>query len=341
MEGINDEWVFLGNQNYVRYASLEPGKYKMLIKGRNNNGTWSEITEINIKVKNSPWKTPIAYFTYILIIVVLVFYIWNQVKILDSLVIQRTNELEKNLDKNKKLYQKLIETEKYKNNYFINLSHELRTPLNVILSVQQLITSLNSSGKNIEPEKMQSYMETLKGNSKRLLNLINNIIDTSKIDSGSYRLDKEEVDIVSLVENAALSMVELAELNKLELIIDPEIEEMIITCDKLEIERCIINLIGNAIKFTKPGGNISVRIIPLESHVKIIVKDTGVGIEEKYWESIFDRFGQAYNDVSEEFGGSGLGLTLTKNLINLHNGDISVISEKGKGSEFIIILPIR
>ena len=192
----------------------------MLIKGRNNNGTWSEITEINIKVKNSPWKTPIAYFTYILIIVVLVFYIWNQVKILDSLVIQRTNELEKNLDKNKKLYQQLIETEKYKNNYFINLSHELRTPLNVILSVQQLITSLNSSGKNIEPEKMQSYMETLKGNSKRLLNLINNIIDTSKIDSGSYRLDKEEVDIVSLVENAALSMVELAELNKLELIID-------------------------------------------------------------------------------------------------------------------------
>ena len=341
MEGINDEWVFLGNQNYVRYASLEPGKYKMLIKGRNNNGTWSEITEVNIKVKNSPWKTPIAYFTYILIIVVLVFYIWNQVKILDSLVIQRTNELEKNLDKNKKLYQKLIETEKYKNNYFINLSHELRTPLNVILSVQQLITSLNSSGKNIEPEKMQSYMETLKGNSKRLLNLINNIIDTSKIDSGSYRLDKEEVDIVSLVENAALSMVELAELNKLELIIDPEIEEMIITCDKLEIERCIINLIGNAIKFTKPGGNITVRIIPLESHVKIIVKDTGVGIEEKYWESIFDRFGQAYNDVSEEFGGSGLGLTLTKNLINLHNGDISVISEKGKGSEFIIILPIR
>ena len=183
-------------------------------------------------------------------------------------------------------------------------------------------------------------METLKGNSKRLLNLINNIIDTSKIDSGAYRLDKEDVDIVELVEDVTLSMVNLAEVKGLELVIDPEIEEKIISCDKLDIERCIINLIGNAIKFTEPGGNITVSIVELENSIKISVKDTGIGIEEKYCEGIFDRFGQVYNEVSEELGGSGLGLTLTKNLINLHNGEISVISEKNKGSEFIIILPI-
>ena len=135
-------------------------------------------------------------------------------------------------------------------------------------------------------------------------------------------------------------MVELAEIKDLQLIVDPEIEELFIKCDKLDIERCIINLIGNAIKFTEPKGSVTVNISQLNEYVKISVKDTGIGIDNKYHKSIFDRFGQVYNEASEEFGGSGLGLTLTKNLIKLHGGEISVTSEKGKGSEFIIFLPI-
>lgn len=296
---------------------------------------------INIKVKNSIWRTPIAYCTYIIIILIIIYIYYNQVKILDALVRQRTQELNDKLNENKKLYERLIELEKYKNNYFVNLSHELRTPLNVILSIEQLISSLTKSGVQISIEKMDTYMSTLKGNSQRLLNLINNIIDTSKIDSGFYRLDKEEVNIVTLVEDTALSMVELAEVKGLEIIIDPEIEELFINCDKLDIERCIINLIGNAIKFTDVGGTITVSICELEGKVKIGVKDTGIGIDEKYHKNIFDRFGQVNSVSSEVFGGSGLGLTLTKNLINLHGGEITVISEIGKGSEFSIILPIQ
>lgn len=341
LEGMDSDWTFSGNENYARYANLSPGKYTMLIAGRNYNGVWSDVSKINIKVKNSIWKTPIAYFVYTFIIGAIIYFFYNQVKILDALVTQRTQELNNKLNENKKLYKKLIEAEKYKNNYFINLSHELRTPLNVILSIEQLISSLNRSGKLIDNEKMETYMNTLRGNSKRLLNLINNIIDTSKIDSGSYRLDKENVNIVSLVEDTALTMVELAEVKGIELIVDPEIEEVFIKCDKLDIERCIINLIGNAIKFTESGGNITVSISELDSKVKITVKDTGIGIDSKYHNSIFDRFGQVYSVASEEFGGSGLGLTLTKNLIALHGGEISVVSEKGKGSEFIIILPIE
>lgn len=313
----------------------------MLIAGRNYNGVWSDVLEINIKVKNSIWRTPIAYCTYIIIILIIIYIYYNQVKILDALVRQRTQELNDKLNENKKLYERLIELEKYKNNYFVNLSHELRTPLNVILSIEQLISSLTKSGVQISIEKMDTYMSTLKGNSQRLLNLINNIIDTSKIDSGFYRLDKEEVNIVTLVEDTALSMVELAEVKGLEIIIDPEIEELFINCDKLDIERCIINLIGNAIKFTDVGGTITVSICELEGKVKIGVKDTGIGIDEKYHKNIFDRFGQVNSVSSEVFGGSGLGLTLTKNLINLHGGEITVISEIGKGSEFSIILPIQ
>lgn len=341
LEGMDDEWTFSGNENYARYASLAPGKYKMLIAGRNYNGVWSDVLEINIKVKNSIWRTPIAYCTYIIIILIIIYIYYNQVKILDALVRQRTQELNDKLNENKKLYERLIELEKYKNNYFVNLSHELRTPLNVILSIEQLISSLTKSGVQISIEKMDTYMSTLKGNSQRLLNLINNIIDTSKIDAGFYRLDKEEVNIVTLVEDTALSMVELAEVKGLEIIIDPEIEELFINCDKLDIERCIINLIGNAIKFTDVGGTITVSICELEGKVKIGVKDTGIGIDEKYHKNIFDRFGQVNSVSSEVFGGSGLGLTLTKNLINLHGGEITVISEIGKGSEFIIILPIQ
>ena len=341
LEGMDKDWIFAGNENYARYASLKPGKYTMLIAGRNYNGVWSDVSSINIKVKNSIWRTPYAYFLYIIIISVIIYLFYNQVKILDGLVRQRTQELNNKLDENKKLYNKLIETERYKNNYFVNLSHELRTPLNVILSIEQLISSLNKEGKEISRDKMEVYMNALKGNSKRLLNLINNIIDTSKIDSGSYRLNKEKINIVSLVEDTALSMVELAKIEEIELIIDPEIEELFIECDKLDIERCIINLIGNAIKFTDSNGSIIVTISELSNMVKISVKDTGIGIDSKFHKSIFDRFGQIYNEASEEFGGSGLGLTLTKNLINLHGGEISVISEKGKGSEFIILLPIN
>lgn len=341
LEGMDSEWAFSGTENYARYANLPPGKYKMLVAGRNYNGVWSDISSIDIKVKNSIFKTPIAYFIYIVILFGIIYLFYNQVKILDSLVTQRTQELNNKLYENKKLYKRLIEAEQYKNNYFVNLSHELRTPLNVILSIEQLIRSLVKSGKAIDNNKMEGYMNTLGGNSKRLLNLINNIIDTSKIDSGSYKLNKEETDIVSLVEDTALSMVELARAKGIELIIDPEVEELTINCDKLDIERCIVNLIGNAIKFTESKGTITVSIDKLEDNVKISVKDTGVGIDEKHHKSIFDRFGQVYDVSSEEFGGSGLGLTLTRNLINLHGGEIKVFSKAGEGSEFIILLPIK
>ena len=341
LEGMDSEWEFSGAENYARYANLPPGKYKMLMAGRNYNGVWSDVSSVDIKVKNSIFKTPVAYFIYIFILFGIIYFFYNQVKILDSLVTQRTQELNNKLHENKKLYKRLIEAEQYKNNYFVNLSHELRTPLNVILSIEQLIRSLVKSGKRIDNEKMEGYMNTLGGNSKRLLNLINNIIDTSKIDSGSYKLNKEETDIVSLVEDTSLSMVELARSKGIELIVDPEIEELTISCDKLDIERCIVNLIGNAIKFTESEGTITVAVDELEDKVRISVKDTGVGIDEKYHKSIFDRFGQVYDVSSEDFGGSGLGLTLTRNLINLHGGEIKVFSKVGEGSEFIILLPIE
>ena len=223
----------------------------------------------------------------------------------------------------------------------INLSHELRTPLNIISSTQKVIENLNNQEQKISKEKMAYYMNSIKRNCTRLMNLIDNIIYTSKIESGTYRLNFKQHDIVYLVEELALSMKELIEENGIELIIEPFIEEKIIECDDIEIERVIMNLISNAIKFTNRDGIIQVFIWDLGDRIKISVKDNGIGIDPKYHKCIFDRFSQTYLESTEEHGGSGLGLTLSKQLIELHNGIIWVESELGKGSEFIIILPVR
>ena len=186
---------------------------------------------------------------------------------------------------------------------------------------------------------MQDYMKSLKNNSNRLLNLINNIIDTSKIEAGEYKIEYEEIDIISVVEDTALDMVELAKVKDINIIIDPEMEEYIMLFNKIDLERCIANLVGNAIKFTEFGGEIIISISEYWKYIEISIKDNGIGIAKEYQENIFDRFGQVYNQSTEEYGGSGLGLTLTRNLVKLYGGTIRVISEKGRGSEFIITLP--
>ena len=231
--------------------------------------------------------------------------------------------------------------EKRKNSYLINLSHELRTPLNVIYSTEQLIKELNKNEEGIGREKLDHYMSIIKNNTKRLLKIINDLIDSSKIEHGSYNINIEEIDIVYVVEEAALSMKEYIGAKDIELIVDPEIEEKIIEADKSEIERCIVNIVGNAYKFTEPGGVIKVVIIDLGDSVRIEISDTGIGIDKKYHDLIFNRFNQVIDPSSEVKKGSGLGLTITKKIIDLHNGDIYVKSIPGQGSKFIIVLPVK
>ena len=239
------------------------------------------------------------------------------------------------------LLNKIIEVERNKNNYFINLSHELRTPLNVISSVEQLITNLNKSDIGVPKDKLEEYMQVMNKNIRRLLNLINNIIDTTKIENGKYKINIKEENIVYVVEEAALGLKDAIESNGISLIIDTDTEEKIIKCDSYEIERCIVNLLSNASKFTKKGGTIKVDIKDLDDKVKITVEDTGIGIDEKYYKAIFDRFNQIVDENTEVKGGSGLGLTITKHIIDMHKGDIYVESKKNIGTKFTIILPVE
>ena len=153
-----------------------------------------------------------------------------------------------------------------------------------------------------------------------------------------YTLNLKEVDIIYLVEETSLTLIDYIKSKSIELIIDPEVEEKVILCDDYEIERCIVNLVSNAAKFTSEGGNITITIKDLDDKVMISVLDTGVGIEEKYHKTIFDRFNQVDNDESK--GGSGLGLSITSKIVELHKGEIYVESKVGEGSNFVIILPV-
>ena len=245
------------------------------------------------------------------------------------------------MDKNEELYKKVLTLEKNKNNYFINLSHELRTPLNVLNSINQLIKGLCVKESFITPENLSHYMDIMDRNTLRLLNLINNLIDNSKIENNSYILIKKDEDIVYLVEETVMDMKDYIEEKGIEFIFDTDVEEKIINCDKTEIEKCIMNLVGNAVKFTPSGGLIQITIADLDNKVKISVKDNGSGISEENKRLIFDRFNQVIDENTEVKGGSGLGLTICKQLVTLHGGEIYVESEVGKGSEFVIILPIN
>lgn len=338
---LNDEdkWN-VTNHNSLLLANLAPGKYNLEIKTMTQHGVTSEVNCISFNINPPIWRNKYAVYIYCILIIICAYICFNRVKTLDELVYIRTGELRREMEKNEQLFNKVLKLEKSKNNYFVNLSHELRTPLNILSSINQLINSCLKSDTVLTAEKLMHYMDIMNRNCNRLLNLINNLIDYTKIENNNYIVIKQETNIVYLVEETVLDMKDYIEEKGLEIIFDTDVEEKSIQCNKLDIERCIINLVNNAAKFTPEGGLIQVLIYDFDDKVKIIVKDNGIGISEENQKIIFDRFHQVVDENSEQKGGSGLGLTITKQLIRIHGGEIYVESEVGVGSEFIIILPV-
>ena len=324
-------------ENYVIYNDLLPGKYTFKVRAVDSRGDISDSETIEFSIKYPFWMSPIACFIYLVIAILFIINNKYKLKYLDRLVKSRTKELEEQMIKNEELYNNNIKIEENKNKYLVNLSHELRTPLNVISSTNQLLLEL-SKKDNIKADKLAYYIDISERNCNRLLNLVNNILDNTKLQSKMYTLNLKEVDIIYLVEETSLTLIDYIKSKSIELIIDPEVEEKVILCDDYEIERCIVNLVSNAAKFTPEGGNITITIKDLDDKVMISVLDTGVGIEEKYHKTIFDRFNQVDNDESK--GGSGLGLSITSKIVELHKGEIYVESKVGEGSNFVIILPV-
>lgn len=234
------------------------------------------------------------------------------------------------------------EYNKLKTEFFANVSHEFRTPLSVIYAAVQLL-QLNSYGENLEKLKgtVEKTTQTIRQNINRLTKLIDNIIDATKADNGFIQLQLANYNIVNIIEEAAMSVVELAGSKGLTVEFDTEMEEKVIACDADKIERVILNLLSNSIKFTEPGGSIFVRIFDEKEAISIQVKDTGIGIPIEQQKAVFERFRQITKTSIKNHQGSGIGLYLVKSLVELHGGKIDLISSPGIGSEFNIRLPIN
>ncbi|MGV8980502.1 ATP-binding protein [Clostridium sp.] len=242
---------------------------------------------------------------------------------------------------NKKLLDEANLSETLKTEFFSNLSHELRTPLNVILSALQLLDVVSfNSNYNDKEIKFKKYSNIMKQNCYRQLRLVNNMIDITKLDAGFFELTLRNCNIVDIVESVTMSVAEYIKSKSIELIFDTDIEECILSCDSEKIERVILNLLANSIKFTKPGGNILVNMYNSGENIIISIKDTGIGIPNDKLNIIFDRFRQVDRSLTRKQEGSGIGLSIVRSLVELHGGKISVTSEYGKGTEFIIIFPL-
>jgi len=242
---------------------------------------------------------------------------------------------------NKKLLDETILADNLKTEFFSNLSHELRTPLNVILSALQLLDNYTiGSDVNDKERKFKKYSKIMKQNCYRQLRLVNNMIDITKLDAGFFELNLQNCDIVNVVESVTMSVAEYIKSKSIELIFDTDIEECIISCDPEKIERVILNLLSNSIKFTKPGGSMIVNMHDKGENIIISIKDTGIGIPNDKLGIIFDRFRQVDKSLARKQEGSGIGLSIVKSLVELHKGTISVVSQYGKGTGFTIMLPV-
>jgi PAS domain S-box-containing protein len=237
----------------------------------------------------------------------------------------------------KKVEEELKNNLNIQDQMFSNVSHELRTPLNVLLGAIQLMEKQNSD----ETEKTKNLLGAMKQNCYRLIRLVNNIIDVSKIDSDNMNKNLKNYNIVALVEEITLSIADFAESKGVKLVFDTDEEEINACVDADFIERIMLNLLSNSLKFTNNGGNINISIHNKKENVLISVKDSGEGIPADKLDIIFSRYGQVSKDLNRRNEGTGIGLHLTKKLVEILGGRISVYSKLNEGTDFIIELPVK
>lgn len=251
----------------------------------------------------------------------------------------RLNSQVSDFKKLKIKYKEIKEVEKAKGQFFANLSHEIKTPINIIYSCVQLLDINKKDSESALWSAYNKYDNTIKQNCYRLLRLVNNLVDMTKIDSGYMNLSFVNYEVVSLVEDIILSIVPYVESKNINVLFDTYIEELEIRCDPESIERVILNLLSNAVKFTNNNGNIFVLMDADDKYVTIRIKDDGVGISEEVQEEIFKRFVQEDKSFNRKKEGSGIGLALVKSLVELHDGQVYLEKETKKGSEFVVKLP--
>jgi signal transduction histidine kinase len=240
-------------------------------------------------------------------------------------------------DQLRRLYSELEETSRHKSEFLASMSHELRTPLNAILGFSQVLREEMFGKVN---EKQAEYLDDIISSGNHLLSLINDVLDLSKVEAGQVELEVRPFSLREALERGVVMVREQATDDgvQVDLAADPEVD--LVEGDERRIKQVIFNLLSNAVKFTPAGGAVDVRTTQVNGEVRISVADTGPGIAPEDHERIFEEFQQTETGL-EQREGTGLGLALSKRLVELHGGRIWLESELGKGSTFVFTLPAR
>ena len=335
LEGLDPDWNYIGNSRSASYTNLEPGNYTFMVKAANNDGVWNKnITSLSIKKLPPYWKTIWAYLVYCFIALILFFIIRKYFLI--------KLHLENNLKLEKLEKQQIEDLTKLKLKFFTNVSHDFRTPLTLIYGpLQNLIEKLKS-------QEEQGQLLLIKKNVNLMLRLINQLMDFRKMQTGKLKLSLSKEPLVPFLKEILYSFQDFAVTHKIEYSFINRSSNTTILFDKDKIEKILYNLLSNAFKYTPNEGKISIEVYnkkdpsnSINEFLEISVKNTGHGIDKKNLASIFDRFYQGNDQSEDSQAGSGVGLSLVKNLIELHKGYVSAHSKKEEYTEFIIGIPIN
>jgi len=344
MEGFDKDWLDADNTTRkATYTNLDGGDYIFKVRAISQEGRWDpDYISLKIKVLPPFWKSTLAYIIYILLIVGVLFLMRRRgiQKIRRQFAIEKEKQEARLLiEHERQEARRMHELDMMKIKFFTNVSHEFRTPLSLIIAPVDKIL------KQTEDTEQKYQLQLVNRNAKRLLNMVNQLLDFRKMEVQELRLHALSGDIIGFIKEMAYSFSDIAEKKQIRFMFDSEVEKLVINFDHDKIERIIFNLLSNAFKFTPEGGYVSVLLTVLEKapekhllEIKII--DTGIGIPLDKQEKIFERFFQ--NDIPDSMvnQGSGIGLSITREFVSLHNGEISVESEPGQGTYFTILLPV-
>jgi signal transduction histidine kinase/ligand-binding sensor domain-containing protein/DNA-binding response OmpR family regulator len=331
LQGFDKDWISSGNRREVTYTNLDPGNYIFKVKGTNSDGYWNEEgLAVNLIINPPFWKTWWAYTIYFILAAIGFFavrrYELNRVKLRNDL---KLKEFES---------QKLQEVDQIKSRFFANISHEFRTPLTIIIG------SLEKLKSKMENNSDHKEFVVMKRNASRLLQLINQLLELSRIESGNVKLNASESDLVKFLKRIVASFSSLANQKNIQLTFNntpvdavQTKEEIFVFYDKKKLETVFYNLLSNAVKFSPNGEKIDVSILKDDGFVKIIFKNSGIEIPAVKLNNIFDRFYQVDDTGTRNFEGSGIGLSLVKEYVELHKGKIEVESKNNR-TIFIIHL---
>jgi signal transduction histidine kinase/CheY-like chemotaxis protein/AraC-like DNA-binding protein len=331
MVGIDKRWVENGTSNVASYLGLSPGSYKLLVNATDNRGIWSKsLKEIKIVVRPPFWATIWAYLIYALLLIFLIRRYWlfreEQMITRQKLAFEKREAL------------RLKEMDELKDRFFSNVTHEFRTPLTLIISPLHKLLS--------EASVSDSIRQTLQGiekNARQLLDLINELLDFSKINEGRMGIQRSSGDLALFVSSCVQSFESAAAEKQITLSFSSTDVDGFYLFDREKWNKIIFNLVGNALKFTPKNGAVAVRLAqPNPSEMIILeVEDNGPGIPKALQQKIFNRFYQVGGSAIESHGGTGIGLSLVREMVELMGGQTRVDSEPGKYSRFVVELPIE